>query len=347
MKTRLGGRLLVFMIGALLALPMAAFAQEATIGGTVTDTTGGVLPGVSVVAVHTATGNTFETVTDGTGRYSIPVRIGGFTVTAALPGFNTLERTGIVIQVGQTVNLPLEMAVSALQETITVTGEAPLLDVASSDLGGNIDAQQMQELPVSGRGWTTLALLAPGNRTNSIGAAPVQDSRHDNREYQLNMDGQQVTNNLGTGSQSRFNRDSIAEFQFISNRFDAAQGRSSGVQVNAISKSGTNAFSGLASGYFRRDRFNAEDHVLERVQPIDISQYSFTSGGPLVRDKVHFFGNFEYEKEPKTSIWNTPYDVFNTTLTGDRNVKLGGARIELPDHVECASDDEGERVACS
>ena len=328
MKSRRPGRLLALTIGALLAMPLGSYAQEATIGGTITDTTGGVLPGVALVAVHTDTGNTFETVSDGTGRYSVPVRIGGYTVTAALPGFNTLERTGIQIQVGQTVNMDLEMEVSTLQETVTVTGEAPLLDVASSDLGGNIDAQQMQELPVSGRGWTTLALLAPGNRTNSIGAAPVQDSRHDNREYQLNMDGQQVTNNLGTGSQSRFNRDSIAEFQFISNRFDAAQGRSSGVQVNAISKSGTNAFTGLASGYFRRDRFNAEDHVLEQVQPIDISQYSFTSGGPLVRDRVHFFGNFEYEKEPKTSIWNTPYDVFNTTLTGDRNVKLGGARID-------------------
>ena len=328
MKSRKSGRFLVLVIGALLALPLGAYAQEATIGGTVIDTTGGVLPGVTVVAVHVDTGNTYETVTDGTGRYSIPVRIGGFTVTAALPGFNTLERTGILIQVGQTVNMDLEMAVSTLQETVTVTGEAPLLDVASSDLGGNIDAQQMQELPVSGRGWTTLALLAPGNRTNAIGATPVEDSRHDNREFQLNMDGQQVTNNLGTGSQARFSRDSIAEFQFISNRFDAAQGRSSGVQVNAISKSGTNAFTGLASGYFRRDKWNAEDHVLERVQPINISQYSFTGGGPIVRDKVHFFGNYEYELAPKTSIWNTPYDHFNVTLTGDETVNLGGARID-------------------
>ena len=89
----------------------------------------------------------------------------------------------------------------------------------------------------------------------------MQD-RGDVREFQLNVDGQQVTANLGTGNQSRYSNDSIAEFQFISNRFDATQGRSSGVQVNAITKSGTNRFSGSLVGNFRDSKFNAEDPVL-------------------------------------------------------------------------------------
>ena len=133
------------------------------------------------------------------------------------------------------------MAPSTLQETVTVTGEAPLLDLADSSLGGNIDPRQMSELPVQGRDWMSLALLAPGNRTTATGGAPVQDrtAGRDLREFQLNLDGQQVTGQLGPGGQPRFSRDSIAEFQFISNRFDATQGRSSGVQVNAITKSGT------------------------------------------------------------------------------------------------------------
>jgi hypothetical protein len=96
----------------------------------------------------------------------------------------------------------------------------------------------------------SLALLAPGNRTNDQGSLPVQD-RVDVREFQLNVDGLQVTSNLGTGNQSRYSNDAIAEFQFISNRFDATQGRSSGVQVNAITKSGTNTTSGTFVGNFR------------------------------------------------------------------------------------------------
>jgi len=115
----------------------------------------------------------------------------------------------------------------------------------------------------------SLALLAPGNRTTAMGGAPVQDrtAGRDLREFQLNLDGQQVTGQLGPGGQPRYSRDSIAEFQFISNRFDATQGRSSGVQVNAITKSGTNLLSGMFSGYFRNSKWNAEDPVLSRLRP--------------------------------------------------------------------------------
>jgi hypothetical protein len=318
----------VFVVCFILMLPAVGYAQEATITGTITDSTGAVLPGVTVVAVHEATGNRFEAVTDGLGTYRIPVRVGAYRIMAELPGFATVTRTGVQLLVGQTASLNMQMAPSTLQETVTVTAEAPLLDVTSSEVSGNIDPQQMQELPVQGRGWTTLALLAPGNRTTAVGDAPVQDSREDNQEYQVNMDGQQITNNLGTGGQPRYSRDVIAEFQFISNRFDATQGRSPGVQVNAVTKSGTNQFAGLFSGYYRSDTLNAEDHVLKRKRPVDIQQYSTTFGGPIVRDRFHFFGNFEYEREPLTSIWNTPFPAFNITLSGKRTVKVGGLRLD-------------------
>ncbi len=155
----------------------------------------------------------------------------------------------------------MQMSPSTVQETITVTAEAPLLNVSNSTIGANIDSQQMSELPVQGRDWTSLALIAPGNRTTAMGTVPVQD-RGDVREFQLNMDGQQVTSNLGPGGQPRFARDAIAEFQFISNRFDATQGRSSGVQVNAITKSGTNNYNGSFAGYFRDSEWGADDPVL-------------------------------------------------------------------------------------
>jgi len=318
------------VFGALLALPVTAFAQEATLSGTVMDSTSSVLPGVTITAVHQATGNRFVAVTDGRGGFRLPVRIGEYVVTAELQGFTTVTRAGVQLLVGQNAVLSLQMGPSTLQETVTVTAEAPLLDMADSSLGGNIDPKQMSELPVQGRDWMSLALLAPGNRTTAMGGAPVQDrtAGRDLREFQLNLDGQQVTGQLGPGGQPRYSRDSIAEFQFISNRFDATQGRSSGVQVNAITKSGTNLLSGMFSGYFRNSKWNAEDPVLNRVVPFKNQQYSMTLGGPIIKDRLHFFGSYEYEHEPRSTFSLTAWPAFNIELSGVRSVKLGSARFD-------------------
>ena len=140
----------LLLVCALVALPGSGFAQEAVLSGTVSDSTGGVLPGVTVTAVHEATGNRFVGVTDERGMFRIPARIGTFNLTAELQGFNTVTLTGITLLVGQTANVPMQMAVSSLQETVTVTGEAPLLDVSQSSLGGNIDQAQMENLPAQG-----------------------------------------------------------------------------------------------------------------------------------------------------------------------------------------------------
>ena len=178
----------LILLCAMLALPAMAFAQEAVLTGTITDSTGAVLPGVTVQAVHEASGNNYEAVTDGRGVFRIPARVGAYRITATLPGFTTVNRAGIDMLVGQTVTLNLQMAPSTLQETITVTAEAPLIETQSSELGGNIDPRQVQDLPSAGRNWMSLALLAPGNRTNAQGSLPVQD-RGDVREFQLNVAG--------------------------------------------------------------------------------------------------------------------------------------------------------------
>jgi len=317
------------IVAALLAVPTTGFAQEAVITGTVTDSTGGVLPGVTVTAVHEATGNTFVAVTDDRGIFRIPARVGGYRLTAELSGFTTASRSGITLLVGQTANVPLQMTVSGVAETVTVTSEAPLLDITTSELGTNVDPQQMSELPVQGRDWMTLALLAAGNRTNDMGGVPVQDSREDNPEFQTNMDGQQVTAQLGPGGQPRFSRDAIAEFQFVSNRFDATQGRSAESQVNAITKSGSNLFSGSFGSYFRDSRWSAEDPVLERVVPYKEHQYSGTLGGPIQRDRLHFFGHYEFDREPRTTVPDTPYPYFNQfSLTGTNTAHIWGARTD-------------------
>ena len=313
----------------ILALPSAALAQEATIGGAVKDSTGGVLPGVVVRAVHAATGTVFETVSDERGVFRLPVRIGAYNIRAELQGFAALERTGIEVLVGQQLALALEMMPSSVAETVTVTGEAPLVNVATSQLGGNIDSRQMSELPVNGRNFLDLTLLAPGNRANhtDAGGLPVTTGLG---SVQLNVDGMQVTNNCcgGSNRQPSFGRDAIAEFQFISNRFDATQGRSSGAQVNVITKSGTNTPSGSVSGYFRHDSLNAEDFIQKRVLPYSNQQVSTTTGGPIQRDRVHFFATYEYEREPSTVTHNTPYPSFNVDLPSTRTQHKPSLRLD-------------------
>src|SRR5918996_636164 len=186
------GRLIV--VGAILMLPVTGHAQgEATLSGTVTDSTGGVLPGVTITAVHEASGNTFEGVTDERGVYRISARIGVYRVTAMLQGFATVTRSGLELLVGQQALVNLQLPPSGVQESVTVTGEAPLVDFTTSSLGGNVDPRQTQELPVNGRDWLALTALAPGMRANAVEQGPTTGDRQTNREYQLNMDGQEVS----------------------------------------------------------------------------------------------------------------------------------------------------------
>jgi hypothetical protein len=243
-------------------------------------------------------------VTDEHGSYRLPLRTGVYRITLELSGFATQTR-GLELLVGQQAVVNLQLAPSTVQESVTVTGEAPLIDVTSSALSGNIDPRQVQALPVNGRNWMDLSILAPGSRANASTDQPTPETTAG--RYQINVDGQQVTNQVVGGfGQPRYSRDSIAEFELVSNRFDVTQGRSTGVQVNAITKSGTNTPSGSFSGYFRSDRFNAADPVANRVLPYSDQQLSSTFGGPIVKDKIHFFVNYEYERNPQTKVYTTP-----------------------------------------
>ena len=164
-----------WLLWRFLVLPGVGLAQEATIGGTVTDSTSGVLPGVAVRAVHEATGTQFETFTDDRGVFRIPVRIGVYRITLSCPASPPGRGPGSKSWSASSSSLNLEMTPSTVAETVTVTGEAPLVNVTSSQLGGNIDSRQMSELPVNGRNFLDLAMLAPGTRANHTdpGGVPV------------------------------------------------------------------------------------------------------------------------------------------------------------------------------
>src|SRR5262245_10741205 len=297
------------LVSLILLVPALAYAQEATFTGAVTDATGGVLPGVVITAVHEASGNTFTATTDGRGEFRLLVRVGSYRIAAELSGFATVNRS-LQVLLGQTAVVNLQMSPSAVQETIKVTGEAPLVDTTTSTVSANIDPRMTSELPLNGRSWMDLTLLAPGARRNEGGGLV------ENRQgyAQTIVDGQQMTVNYHSATDSEqpgFNRDAIAEFAVIANRFDATQGRSAGMIVNAITKSGTNSFGGTLGGYFRSDRFNAADFIEKRVLPYSNQQVSGTFGGPIRRDRMHFFGSYGFEHEPQTYTYNSPYPSFN------------------------------------
>jgi hypothetical protein len=296
-------------IGMIIALPVAGNAQDSIMSGTVTDSGGGVVPGVTVTATNIESGNTFVAVSDERGNFRLPVRIGNYRVTAELTGFSVVNRN-LQMLVGQTAVLDFQLAPSVLQETVTVTGEAPLVNTTTSTVGSNIDPRQMSELPLNGRNWMDLSLLAPGARRNeTVGLVQNRQGYASTK-----VDGQEVTtiyHSSPDAEQPGFNRDAIAEFEVIANRFDATQGRSAGMLVNAITKSGTNTLNGTFGGYFRSDKFNAADFISGRVLSYSNQQVSGTVGGPIVKDRIHFFASYGYEREPKTYTYNSPYPAFN------------------------------------
>src|SRR5947207_9773089 len=258
-------------LGLIVFLPVPALAQtEAVITGVVTDSSGGVLPGVTVTAVHVATGNTFTSVTDERGAFRMQARVGAYQILIELQGFQSVKAE-MTLLAGQTANIPVQMQPATLQENVTVTAEAPLVNVTQTNPAGNIDPKQFSELPAEGRNWMALLLVAPGSRTTSTNQnspIPMRGGGGDQQFFQTNVDGQQVSNELGGGRQPLMSQEMISELQFISNRFDATQGRSLGVQVNVITKSGTNRYAGTVRGSFRNSKWGyAADPVAGVVTP--------------------------------------------------------------------------------
>ena len=175
-----------------LLLPSVLYAQDATVIGRVLDSTDAVLPGVTVTALNADNGTTSFGVSDASGNYRLAVRPGTYSITAELPGFESAVRENMELSVGASVTLDLRMRLAGVAETITVTGQAPLVDTSTSRVGGVIDRRQVEELPVNGRNFVDLTMLAPGSRANAVteSATPRNSS---GGESQLNVDGQQVT----------------------------------------------------------------------------------------------------------------------------------------------------------
>jgi hypothetical protein len=299
---------------AILLHAISGVAQDASLVGTITDETKAVLPGVTVTAINLETGVESVAVSDERGDYRLPkLAPGKYKVKADLAGFGSIVVPSVELLVGQNAAVPFTLRVASVGEELTVTGEAPLVDVTSSQVSGNVDRRQMEQLPLQGRNWMELSMMVKGITANSVSNQPGVSN---DDFFQLNLDGQQITQKLaGSGfGQPAFSRDAIAEFQIVTSQFDITQGRSAGMQVQAISKSGTNNTGGSFYGFFRDDSLNAPDKVAKTVLPYSDQQIGGTLGGPIVKDKLHYFFSYEYERQPGT-IFTQPQGLSGQSFT--------------------------------
>ena len=302
------------VVWSVMAGDAAAQAVRATVLGTVSDRTGAVLPGATVNVTNIETGVVQSTVADAQGRYSVTNLLPAVhKVEASLSGFQTVVRDEVRLVVGTPIVVDFTLGPSAVQETITVRAEEPVVDTVSSALGTVIEEKQMAELPLIDRSYSKLIVLAPGANEvpASTAGGPFQQFFGRQPQYTVSgarpegqvflMDNTNVQNywNRGSGSGqlgTTLGVEAIAEYQVLTNTYSAQFG-GNGVAINAITKSGANQVHGSVFEYYRNDRFDASnyfDKLLGRPDPtLEKNQFGGSFGGPLVRNKAFYFVSYE------------------------------------------------------
>lgn len=289
---------------AALASPAAAQTTTGGITGVVRDSSGGVLPGVTVRAVHEATSGVTTAVTNETGLYSLRgLPVGRFSVVAELSGFQGAKNTDVVVRVNEDVRLDIQLSVGTLTDTVTVSGQASTVDTTSGTLKTVVDQQRIETLPLNGRNATQLMTLVAGvlpDRTGLTSGAtyPGADAVSSNgaRGNTTNyvLDGGSNNDHYSNAPNPLPNPDALQEFSVQTNSFSAEYGRNVGAIVNAVTRAGTNQFRGLAFEYFRHYKMNATNFFTPgKDDGLKRSQYGGTFGGPIVQSKTFFFGSYQ------------------------------------------------------
>ena len=293
------------VLALLLALP--AFAQQGTaeVRGRVTDAQEAALPGVTVVVRNQDTGMFRETVAAADGTYFVTgVQPGRYEITASLQGFSKFLRRDVLLEVGKTTSVDIKLAVGNISEEVTVVGEAKLVDTSSKEVGGNITARELIALPSVNRNFVGFVGLLPGIvpsiSTESFGSDSITVNGQDPRNNNYTLDGSGNNDDVigqRAGTQARTPIEAVAEFQVITNQFDAEFGRTAGAIINAVTKQGTNRFRGSAFGFWKDASLTAQDFFSKRndlAKPdTQEQQFGGTIGGPIIRNRAHFFGSVE------------------------------------------------------
>src|SRR5438094_1742217 len=307
----------VAAIVALIALGTClSFAQSstATILGVVRDTSGALIPGVSITVKHTESGRTRTIVSSERGGYNVPLLpVGAYEITTTMPGFKQQVRTGINLVVGQEAVVDLTLEVGANSEQVTVTEEAPLVNMTTSSTSGVITEQQVKELPLNGRSFDQLIALNAGvsNATsNTLNGATwnmfsVAGKRPETNRFIINgidwvgpsSTGQFITP-YGVSGQL-LGVEAVREFNVLGDTYGAEYGKRAGGQISIVSTSGTNQLHGSAFEYLRNSALDARNFFDQTIgtPPFKRNQFGGSLGGPIKKDKMFLFGTFEGYQE--------------------------------------------------
>jgi hypothetical protein len=307
----------LILVGLLFLLPQMLFAQTnaGSLSGRVSDATGGALPGVSVTATNHGTGfnRTVVTESDGSFRFqSLPV--GTYDVNAELSGFGSVTTRNVEINVStdRTLNVGLKQA--SVKEQITVTAASPLIETTPA-IGTVVSQREITNLPLNGRQFANLGSLAPGT-TLSVNSDPTKPGQltialngGSGRNVNFLVDGGDNTDDTIGGALQNFNIDAVQEFNIQTQQYKAEYGRTTGGVLTVVTKTGTNDLEGSAYEFYRAKGLNSETES-EKLSgagksPYRRNQYGLTIGGPIIRDRIHFFATAERLERPTNYVINT------------------------------------------
>jgi hypothetical protein len=300
-------RSFVFVLLLLVVFGSTAWGQKDTgaIAGTVRDSSGAVMSAAKVTVTDVDRGTSLESATNDLGQYvASPLKIGRYNITVEKPGFKKAVAGPVTVDVQARAELDLVMQIGNITETVTVTTKGPQLETETSELGQVVDSQRATTLPLNGRNYAQLAQLGAGVAPSEPGSrvsASYGFSANGARSLQNNflLDG--VDNNANLGdvlNESAFviqpSVDAIAEFKVQTNSYSAEFGRGNGAILNAVLKSGTNRLHGDVYEFLRNEKLDARNAFDQfGRQPNKQNQFGFTLGGPIIRNRTFFFGDYE------------------------------------------------------
>ncbi len=329
--------------GVLMSAAAASAQTAGTFNGRVLDQGDAVLPGVTITATNTSTGVVRTTVTNAEGAYSMPgLEPGVYDVRTDLSGFAPATRMRVTLAVNATITLDFMLALAGVEETLTVTGQAALIEVTQSKVASSIEATELQNLPMISRTVSGMLTLLPGaapvaelHRTKAnVGTVSYGGSSGAN--VIPNVDGADNRDNHYGGPLMSFSTESLEQFQLATSQFTAADGRTGGAAVTIITKSGTNLLHG--SGFvFARDRaLTSKDYFTKQSNgekvPFNRQQFGGSIGGPILRNRAFFFGAIEqWLEETGQAVPDVQFNELDVLVAATRAGQIPAGLVYL-DH---------------
>ncbi|MGA7625356.1 MAG: carboxypeptidase regulatory-like domain-containing protein [Candidatus Acidiferrales bacterium] len=291
----------VVVLAVIAIFPHTTWSQtNASLRGTVTDQSGGIIVGAKVTLTNTGTGIARTTTSGSDGSYLFDlVQVGTYKVTVEKSGFATFVEAGIVLELNQNGRLDVSLKVGQGSQTIEVTGNVAQVDTTSAVLGKVEDQRMINDLPLLNRDTLQLGLLQAGVFTpdpDDGSGNPFSVSGQRSESLTFLLDGGNNTDFLGNNIVVNPNPDAVEEFKILTNNYDAQYGRTSGGIVNQVTRSGTNEFHGDLFEFNRNNLFNAKDYFLPSVVPKESFKrnvFGATTGGPIKKDKMFFFAAYQ------------------------------------------------------